>query len=686
MATFQLSPGVVFSETDLTGIIPAVSSSSGAFGGVFSWGPIGEWSLIDVEATLVSRYGTPTNNNYETFLTASSFLAYTNALYVSRAANTTSTNAAIGAWNAIANVGAVSNVVAQTTKNNTDYSNRVGTYDPNLMYLAKYPGIAGNSLRVSIVDSASAYSSNVVVNNAVATGTLVINAGSNVASIVVTTQGSGQISDAIALANGVSANLTIGDRLAVGNSTIGSQFVQVTGISNVNVSGNTATVTVNLLSPYRLATNWNNGTINRYWEFSSVVGTPPTQTSFVHSNGNTAAQDALHAVVVDAGGYFTGTPNSVLEVFANMSRATDATNLDGTGNYYKNIINGSKYIRWANDRAGSPSANAATVATSTNSSSLNLYFTGGNDGASESNVAISDLANAYELFVDPESVDINLVLTGKSIGGLNGEQIGNWILDNISTARKDCVAFISPPLSAVVNNYGNEVNSLISFRNLVRSTSYGFLDSGYKQMYDQYNNVYRWVPLNGDVAGLCARTDSTNDPWWAPAGYNRGQLKNVVKLAFNPNKTARDLMFPNNINPVVTFNTDGTVLYGDKTLTAKASAFDAINVRRLFIVLEKAIAKASKYFLWEFNDSYTQAQFRNMVNPYLRTIQGARGITGFLVVCDGTTNTAEIMNIDGFVANIYIQPGRAIRNIGLNFVATPQGVTFSEVELPSTSA
>ena len=197
------------------------------------------------------------------------------------------------------------------------------------------------------------------------------------------------------------------------------------------------------------------------------------------------------------------------------------------------------------------------------------------------------------------------------------------------------------------------------------------------------NNFYRWVPLNGDMAGLCARTDYTNDPWWAPAGYNRGNLKNVIRLAYNPGQADRDVLFPSNVNPVVTFHLDGTILFGDKTLQARASAFDAINVRRLFIVLEKAIAKASKYFLWEFNDPYTRAQFRNMVNPYLRTVQGRRGITDFYVQCDGKNNTGDIIDRDMMVGDIYIKPARAIRNILLNFVATPTGVSFTEVELPS---
>jgi phage tail sheath protein FI len=231
----------------------------------------------------------------------------------------------------------------------------------------------------------------------------------------------------------------------------------------------------------------------------------------------------------------------------------------------------------------------------------------------------------------------------------------------------------------VLNNVGNEAVSLKNWRSATRSTSYAVLDSGYKYQYDRYNDVYRWIPLNGDIGGLCARTDQTNDAWWSPAGFNRGQIKNLVKLAFNPRKSERDVLFSNNINPVVTFPGQGTVLYGDKTMQTKPSAFDHINVRRLFIVLEKAISTAAKYSLFEFNDAFTRAQFKNLVTPYLRTIKGRRGITDFLVVCDDTNNTAQVIDSNQFVGDIYIKPARSINFIQLNFVAVPTGVQFSEV-------
>ena len=679
MALFEVSPGVTWTEIDLTNIVPAVATTPGAFAGIFHWGPIGDKWLIDGEPSLVANFGKPSIDNYETWFTAASFLAYTNALWLVRAGNTSSVDANVATRNALANTGAVSNVTETITKNETDYLNKIGTYDTNLLYLAKYPGVPGNSIRISLVDSVNAFSSTINGVNTLANGVFTIVAGSNVAVFTAAPVGNGVIADANAMSTNVSARLAVGDLISVGNSTIGSQYVKIDAVGSITTNATHSTFNVNLETPYRLSTNWSSNTINRYWEFYSLIPTVPGQSTYIEQYGNAnPSVDELHAVIVDEGGYFSGQPGTVLETYRSLSRIIDATNLDGTPNYFKTVLNNSKYIWFANDRTGAESNTAATVANSTNSSVLSMRFSGGTNGSPEGNVSIQTITNAFDIFQNAEDVDVALVMTGKSIGGVVGEQLGNYLIDNISEQRKDCVVFVSPEKATVIDNYGSEVESLMDYRAVTRSSSYGFLDSGYKQMYDKYNNVYRWVPLNGDMAGLCARTDQTNDPWWAPAGYNRGRLKNVVKFAFNPNKTARDAIFPHNINPVVFFKDDGPVLYGDKTLQAKASAFDAINVRRLFIVLEKSIAKASKYFLWEFNDEYTRAQFRNLINPYLRTIQGRRGITGYFVKCDAENNTPDIIDRNILVGDIYIKPNRAIRNINLRFIATPTGVSFEE--------
>jgi phage tail sheath protein FI len=289
------------------------------------------------------------------------------------------------------------------------------------------------------------------------------------------------------------------------------------------------------------------------------------------------------------------------------------------------------------------------------------------------------LTNAYDKFKNAEEIDISLVLQGKARGGTHGHQLGNYLIDNIAEPRKDCVVLISPAKADVINNFGDESANTVDFRNALTSSSYGVMDGGYKYQYDRYNDVYRYVPYNGDVAGLMVRTDDTRDPWFSPAGFNRGILKNVIKNSYNPDKADRDILYKNGINPIVTFPGQGTILFGDKTLLAKPSAFDRINVRRLFIVLEKAIARAAKYTLFEFNDEFTRSQFRNMVEPFLRDVQGRRGIFDFQVVCDDTNNTGEVIDRNEFIGDIYIKPARSINFIQLNFIAVRTNVEFSEV-------
>ncbi len=427
-------------------------------------------------------------------------------------------------------------------------------------------------------------------------------------------------------------------------------------------------------------------TVQRNWEYFSQVNGAPGRSDYVSVNGNTALQignttvqnDEVHVVVVDEDGEFTGNPGAVLEVWESLSRATDAKLSDGTSNYYKTIINERSGFVWAaDDRATARSNTALNVASATGSAPLTTSLSGGVD-QSETEVAFTAIATAYDKFVSPEDIDISLVLTGAPRGGTHGEQLPNYLIDNLAETRKDCVVFVSPAKADVVNAASPETN-VVEFRNAVRSSSYAFMDSGYKQQYDKYNDLYRWVPMNGDVAGLCVRTDSTRDPWFSPAGSSRGQIKNVIKLAFNPNKAQRDYLYKNGVNPVISQQGEGTLLFGDKTLLARPSAFDRINVRRLFITLEKAISTAAKSFLFEFNDEFTRAQFRNLVEPFLRDVQGRRGIYDFKVVCDETNNTPEVIDANRFVGDIYIKPARSINYIQLNFVAVRSGIEFSEI-------
>ena len=359
-----------------------------------------------------------------------------------------------------------------------------------------------------------------------------------------------------------------------------------------------------------------------------------------------------------------------------MSKASDSTDSLGNSNYYKNVIfNKSRYIYAVDPISYSTTSSTWGQTSATNFTTVNNPVTttlvrGADDTPSEANTQ-----TGFSKFSNTEDVDISFIITGNASVATQ-----QYAIDNIANSRKDCIAFISPPSSNVVAVPNQEVTNITAWNtSLARSTSYAVADSGWKYMFDKYNNIYRWVPLNGDIAGLCVNTDAVRDPWFSPAGFNRGQIKNVVKLAWNPTKTERDTLYAQGVNPVVNIQGSGTILYGDKTLQTKPSAFDRINVRRLFIVLEKAISNAAKYSLFEFNDETTRAQFIGLVTPFLRDIQGRRGIYDFRVVCDTTNNTPQVIDSNQFVGDIYIKPARSINFIQLNFVAVRTGVDFTEV-------
>ena len=417
----------------------------------------------------------------------------------------------------------------------------------------------------------------------------------------------------------------------------------------------------------------NNAAFASYPYASNYNGAPNTST---YVAGVSGSGDEMHVTVVDEDGFISGTANTVLERFGYVSKASDATNEDGSSNYYVNVItNQSKYVyaiaHAANSNAGvTGSSTAFSGGDGGTAGVFNVSLTGGVDASpATANVQVS-----YDKFKNADEIDVSLIITGP-----HSNVVSKYIVDNIAEVRKDCVVFISPQKTDVVNQSGSEVTNITSTRNSFNSSSYAFFDSGWKYQFDKYNNVYRWVPLNGDIAGLCVRTDTQRDAWFSPAGFNRGQIKNVVKLAWNPTKTNRDDLYKIGVNSVVTFQGEGTVLYGDKTMLSKPSAFDRINVRRLFIVLEKAIARAAKYSLFEFNDEFTRAQFKALVEPYLRDVQGRRGIFDFKVVCDATNNTPEVIDRNEFVGDIYIKPARSINYIQLNFVAVRTGVAFEEI-------
>jgi phage tail sheath protein FI len=654
---FQLSPGVNVSEYDLTTIVPSVGTTEGAIAGQFNWGPANSIITISNEVELADRFGKPDSNNFATWFTAANFLSYARNLKVVRAANSTFDR------NATDGVGLL---IQNEDVYNYNYNSPFRA-DANTTIAARYIGDKGNGLRVAI------------------------------------------------FANSANADAW---------------------------------------------TNWkSSNTLSYANQFDAIPGT----SNFVGLRGG--SKDEMHIIVIDEKGNFTGTPNTVLEKFAFVSKASDAKNDDGSSNYYVNVINDrSRFIYIVNHQSGT-TYNVASVAAVTNTankfdnndtgfiilsggsgSGANVSFTANANGYIDTSVTVNnrgtgyslgdtvtgvtqsasgngtatvtvtlqaqainsnwgsqasntqfnagpldsynkllangasttvtdaELITAYDKFKNAEEVDISLVMAGAS-----SSTVAEYLVDNIVESRKDCVAFISPLMANVVNRAGQETTQITAYRNMFNSSSYAVMDSNWKYQFDKYNNVYRWVPMNGDIAGLCVRTDFERDPWYSPAGFNRGQIKNVTKLAWNPSKTDRDELYKKGVNPIVSFPGEGTVLYGDKTLLARPSAFDRINVRRLFIVLEKAIARAAKYSLFEFNDEFTRAQFISLVEPYLRDVQGRRGIYQYRVVCDQTNNTPEVIDRNEFIGDIYIKPARSINFIQLNFVAVRTGVAFDEI-------
>lgn len=694
---FQVSPGINVSELDLTAGARAVSVSDAAFAGPFQWGPALVIRNIGSEDDLVKAFGKPDDTIASHWFSAQSFLAYSNLLRAVRvvpdgALNATSDANAISGTvdaddasfefeatvssgftttglvagqklligsdeytvNAITNTTAFTTttaangaVVAATVQyygalilNDTDYEENADSLTGLGSWAAKYAGELGNSLRVSVCTGARAFSSS---NNS---GTVALTAGSN------TVTGTSTAFD---------TELGVGDVLVIA------------GV-NYTISSITNAISLTLTTAARSAVSAGASQWTRKWAYASLFDSAPGTSRYVSDRGGST--DELHVVVVDQGGKFTGVPGTVLERFAFLSKASDARNVNGENNYYVNVLNRqSQYIWWL-EAPTSNTTNWGSDAASTTFGVTSLPETSDLAGGQTRNedIADADLEAGYDLFKNVDEVDISLVICGPASASL-----ASYIIQNICETRADCVAFVSPTRSAVVNNAGSEVTSITTFRASLPSSSYGFLDSGWKYAYDKYNDKFRWVPLNGDVAGIAARSDSAADPWYSPAGFARGNVKNVVKLAWNPKQLDRDDLYKLGVNPVVSFPSSGVVLYGDKTLLDRPSAFDRINVRRLFIIIEKTIARLSRAQLFEFNDEFTRAQFRNIVEPYLRDVKARRGCTDYRVICDETNNTAEVVEQNRFVGDIYIKPSRSINFITLNFVAVRNGVSFQEV-------
>jgi len=637
---FQVSPGVLVQERDLTRIIPAVSTSIGGVAGEFRQGPLDEIVSISSESNLVETFGKPDSSNFEDFFSAANFLQYSNSLRVVRASQTNLVNATTtGCGLQIKNT-------THYTDNYADGSGVVGTF------AARTAGAWGNTLLVSTCPSAAAYEEE---------GVTTVNDAS-------TTIGDTTVISADGTQFNVGDIISFSTTAATNDYDDGHQY-RITGIST-----HTLTIVQKESGSGGLQTTvTNGGNIRRRWRYYDSVGGAPGTSAYASERSGSG--DEIHVVVADEDGTITGVPGSVLETYEKLSKAADAKSPQGDNNYYSDVLyTKSQYIYWMDHNTAGTNwgSNAAgTTFTAVAVPSLES-LSGGADG---STVTSGQKKTAYEKFQDAETVDVGLIIAGSG----DGTHIDNLV--TIAENRKDAVVFASPERSDVVNvsNSNTQKDNVIAFFNSRNSSSYAVFDSGYKYMYDRYSDVYRFVPLNGDMAGLAARTDLVADSWFSPAGFNRGNVRGVVKLAFNPSKSQRDELYMKRVNPVVTFPGQGTVLFGDKTALSSPSAFDRINVRRLFITLEKAISTASKFQLFEFNDEFTRANFRAIVEPFLREVQGRRGITDFLVVCDNTNNTGDVVDRNEFVAEIFVKPNRSINFIKLQFVATRTGVAFEEV-------
>ena len=636
---FQVSPGVLVQERDLTNVIPAVATTIGAVAGQFNQGPMDEVTSISSEKELVETFGKPDSTNFEYWFSAASFLQYSSSLRVVRAANTSSVNAVVSGS-------------ALRIKNTDHYQNGDGTTGPyndgsaNVgEWAARTAGAWGNNLKVSVCPSATAYEA---VNK------------------TTTNDASTAVGDTtIVLTSGTDFN--VGDIVNFGES--GGHEYRITGVSS-----NTLTFVRHPSGTGGLHTAVANGSqVRRRWQYYDLVDKAPGTS--IYASNRSGVNDEMHIVVVDEDGGITGTAGEVLEVYDSVSKGSDAKTAQGDTNYYVDVLyNQSEYIYWM-DHVATGSNWGSAVAGITYTALSAPFARSLVSGADGSTVSTAELKTAYEKYNDADTVDVNLIIAGKG----NATHVDNLI--TIAENRKDAIVFVSPERTDVVNvsNSTTQTTNVKGFFDGIRSSSYVVFDSGYKYTYDKYNDVFRFVPLNGDLAGLCARTDLVADSHFSPAGFNRGVVRGAVKLAYNPNKTQRDDLYRARINPVVTFPGQGTILFGDKTGLSAPSAFDRINVRRLFITLEKAISTASKFQLFEFNDEFTRAQFRNIVEPFLRDVQGRRGITDFLVVCDETNNTGDVIDRNEFRADIFVKPARSINFITLTFVATRTGVSFEEV-------
>ena len=723
------SPGIVIREVDLTlGRVDPTSGSIGALVAPFSKGPVNEPQLIESEEDLLQTFGQPypVDKHYEHWMVASSYLAYGGTMQVVRA-DDNNTTTGVGVSNAFVGTATSIRVLSNTHYNQLGYDENTIT---GATVVAKNPGTWANGVRVAIIDSLSDQTLTVQNASAFAVGTAVTVSASGIKKPTATgtetldgyikgivTETPNTTTLGVKVISHVSAAGTVtnveyggiykfGAGATVGLTTAGDA---ITNNSNTNIIDQEVDWFENQ-NIVLTSKDANGNPITLEWD---QLANAPGTSAYVAARGG--RNDEVHVVVIDDKGTVTGNAGTILEKHLNLSKAKDGEYSVGSTSYWrKYLATNSKYIYGGSAPAGITTTGWSTSSSNTldadsgwdqNVDSVNFGASGVVTGTLEKGAnygsktdlttsgalssGLDDIISGYTLFENTEETEVDFILMGSANYAKETAQALAEKVIAVAEARKDAVAFVSPYRQAFLNdsaagsvtvsNIDQMTSNVVGFYAPITSTTYGVFDSGYKYMYDRFNNVFRYIPLNGDIAGTCARTDIEQFPWFSPAGTARGAILNAVKLIYNPGKKQRDILYSNRINPVILSPGAGIVLFGDKTGFAKSSAFDRINVRRLFIYLEDAIKAAAKDQLFEFNDEITRTNFVNIIEPFLRDVQSKRGIFDFVVVCDETNNTAAVIDSNEFVADIFIKPARSINFIGLTFVATRTGVAFEEV-------
>ena len=734
MATPQLSPGVLVREVDLTvGRAENVLDNIGAIAGPFAIGPVDEATDIQTEQQLIDTFGKPisTDAQYEYWMSASNFLSYGGVLKVVRTSDDQLNNANAG-------VG-IASTTSLKIDNYDDYQQNHKESDNTFTYAAKNPGTWGNNLKVCYIDDFADQIVGIATTSLSGIGAEVgFGVTASLSGVVI--PGSGTTSEFTGFLKGIITGLTTD---ASGNSstidvkvvsrveTVGTGSTETkidyaegtsfaafgtgTALNIVNNSGVNTTGRLSAALTPATAIDWYDqqtlGLTNSTLFWKTIAPRPISSNYVTDRNGK---NDGIHVAVVDDDGSITGIKGNLLESHTNLSKAGDAVSDYNapTKNYYKdyiadfsdNVYSGYNLSSGITTSGGSTcvprasgfSTDFTAVTTGDGLFGLNAQdvtfsvlgnktFTlgGGVDYSANKGMKaeLSNLITSYGLFANKDEIEVDYLIMGPGCTGESDSQAkANYII-SLANARKDCVAVVGPHRGNIVNvtNTTTQTNNLINYFSPLTSSSYAVFDSGYKYQYDRFNNIFRYVPCNPDVAGLMTRTNLVAFPWFSPAGQQRGVINNAVKLAYNPTKAQRDKLYPNRINSFVTTPGIGTLLFGDKTALGYASAFDRINVRRLFLTIEQALERAAQAQLFELNDELTRANFRNIVEPYLRDIESKRGLYGFLVVCDATNNTPDVIDNNEFRADIFLKPARSINYVTLTFVATRTGVSFEEV-------